>query len=269
MVLDFSHPIDESRISDSSKSETSRINSVRQLLDVEILYLLNCEPCSGYELKKQLASVFELNLSYGTLYPHLRSLKEYGLIFGNSPDATSSPGPRSAKTTYALTFSGSVALRDAVQSLTRIGLTMHFTLNKFDLRAGEAAGSKERESTLKAMQAILARRGYSTMRDVKMKGVSGVEHRFEVLATSTGKKREMIIVHVLDQRSGAAFGLDRAMKLLVVAQDVRGRVLVLAVPGLDAEVRDFFTFHGITFFDGGDWQSILAEMLLRFNRKLE
>ena len=59
------------------------------------------------------------------------------------------------------------------------------------------------------------------------------------------------------------------MKLLAVAQDVRAKVLVLAVPRLDAEVLDFCSFHGMTVFEGIDWQSIISEMLLRFNKSLE
>src|SRR5208337_4736365 len=130
--------------------------------------------------------------------------------------------------------------------------------------------SKERESALRAIQAILGRRGYSTMRDAKVIGTSGVEHHFEILAKeASDKNRGTIIVHPLDQRAGASFSLDKAMKLLVVAQDVRAKVLVLAVPRLDAEVLGFFSFHGITVLEGSDWQSILSEIMLRFNKSLE
>ena len=80
---------------------------------------------------------------------------------------------------------------------------MHFTLSNVDLSMHAPVSSKERESALKAIQAILGRRGYSTMRDGKVEGISGAEHHFEILAKGTsGENRELIMVHPLDQRTG-------------------------------------------------------------------
>jgi len=57
-------------------------NVAKQLMDVEILYLLTFSPKSGYELRKLLSSWFKINVSYGTLYPHLHALEKSGLVTG-------------------------------------------------------------------------------------------------------------------------------------------------------------------------------------------
>ncbi len=56
------------------------INSmVRALLDVFIVYTLNADPRSGYDIKKTLAKQFGVKISYGSLYPHLHSLQRSGM----------------------------------------------------------------------------------------------------------------------------------------------------------------------------------------------
>ncbi|MCL4519557.1 MAG: PadR family transcriptional regulator, partial [Thaumarchaeota archaeon] len=56
------------------RNETWSSNPIsRQLVDIEILYLLKSGSMSGYELRKRLQRSFSINVSYGTLYPHLSS----------------------------------------------------------------------------------------------------------------------------------------------------------------------------------------------------
>ena len=145
---------------------------------------------------------------------------------------------------------------------------MHFDLNKFDLKFGHPK-SNERESALVTIQAILARRGYSASRFVKVKGVSGKEHQFEILAKRTYDNKKSLVTFLVDQRQGSPFSLEQAMKLLVVSQDVGAGTLVLAVPNLSTEVLDFMNFHGMTAFEGSDWQSVISQLLLRFSNSME
>ena len=67
-------------LANTSDEDTKSIP--RQLVDIEILYLLSFGPKRGYQLRKNLYTSFRLNLSYGTLYPHLHSLDEADLISG-------------------------------------------------------------------------------------------------------------------------------------------------------------------------------------------
>jgi len=236
-------------------------------MDVEILYLLNCGPKNGYEVKKQLFQIYNLNASFGTLYPHLKSMEQAGLISGQNVSVGGSTITKTM-TVYTLTHSGSQLLRECIEWLTRIGNAMHFDLNKFDLRTPVPVKSNERESALKTVEAILSRRGYASKRDAKLKGVSGAEHYFEILSKRTFDKKCMI-VHVADQRQGTPFTLDLAMKLIVRAQDIGSEVLLLALPNLTPEVWDYLNFHGATCFEGNDWQMILSQMLLRFDKAME
>ena len=74
---------------------------VKQLVDIEILYLLTFSPKSGYELRKQLMNWFKINVSYGTLYPHLHSLEKTGFITGKWQQKFESAPLK--KCTYSLT----------------------------------------------------------------------------------------------------------------------------------------------------------------------
>ena len=242
----------------------------RQLVDVEILYLLNFGPKSGYELRKQLSRAFNIRISYGTLYPHLHALERSELISGTWSQKEESAPVK--KRVYELTQNGSSLLRQSVQNLSIIANTMQMMMNKVALLSSPHSTNSESASVLDTVQSIFSKRGYMVSRDVPSKGISGTVHPLEFLATRTGGgdsraassfsaqsgSSERVIVAL----SGAwqpLTSLDQVMKTLVVAKDIGARVVVLAVPPLGDEVSKLAKFHGVSVFEGADWRSVLAE----------
>jgi len=83
----------------------------QQLLEFAVLGLLHEGPMHGYELRKRLNAALGAfrALSYGTLYPCLRSLLERGWIAETrSPEAvrTATSGSKRARIVYELTADG-------------------------------------------------------------------------------------------------------------------------------------------------------------------
>ncbi|QSB05355.1 PadR family transcriptional regulator [Natronoglycomyces albus] len=61
------------------------------MLELAILGLLHDSPMHGYELRKRLLNLlgaFRAAISYGSLYPTLKRMRERGLIVADEPDAT-------------------------------------------------------------------------------------------------------------------------------------------------------------------------------------
>ena len=89
-----------------------------ELLSFAVLGLLHESPMHGYELRKRLNAALGAfrALSYGTLYPCLRSLLEKGWIVEAPPaTGTGSVGSRRARIVYELTAEG----KERFQALVR------------------------------------------------------------------------------------------------------------------------------------------------------
>ncbi|MFL6099290.1 MAG: helix-turn-helix transcriptional regulator [Actinomycetales bacterium] len=82
------------------------------LLDLAVLGLLHESPLHGYELRKRLNALLGSfrALSYGTLYPCLKSLVARGWIVESAAGAT--PGAGRAKVVYELTADGKEQFQD-------------------------------------------------------------------------------------------------------------------------------------------------------------
>lgn len=78
------------------------------VLELAILGLLHDSPLHGYELRKRLNALLGVlrPLSYGTLYPALKSLLDRGWIRETSPLAGASLAGKRAKIVYELTAEG-------------------------------------------------------------------------------------------------------------------------------------------------------------------
>jgi len=89
------------------------------VLELAVLGLLHDSPMHGYELRKRLNSLLGAfrALSYGTLYPALKSLTGQGLIQETAADdgTTSALAGRRARIVYELTAEG----KERFQSLIR------------------------------------------------------------------------------------------------------------------------------------------------------
>ena len=87
------------------------------MLELAILGLLLESPMHGYELRKRLNAALGVfrALSYGTLYPCLRSLLEQGWIAeaaGETAKAVPAAGSRRARIVYELTAEGKERFQD-------------------------------------------------------------------------------------------------------------------------------------------------------------
>jgi DNA-binding PadR family transcriptional regulator len=85
------------------------------VLELAILGLLIEAPVHGYELRKQLITklgAFRAAISYGSLYPTLRRLREQGFITENTPDSATAQDDipvmtsRRGRVVYAITAEG-------------------------------------------------------------------------------------------------------------------------------------------------------------------
>ena len=84
-------------------------------LELAVLGVLAENPAHGYELRKRLVSVFGLfnTISYGALYPTLKSLVERGLI-AEQDENPDSPYRKRTRIVYTLTASGKESLTQLV-----------------------------------------------------------------------------------------------------------------------------------------------------------
>jgi DNA-binding PadR family transcriptional regulator len=86
------------------------------LLEFAILGLLHDGPLHGYELRKRLTTALGIfrALSYGSLYPALRSLVDSGYIHETEEVGTGRPGSKRPRITYELTADGKEHFQDLV-----------------------------------------------------------------------------------------------------------------------------------------------------------
>jgi len=96
------------------------VRSKSSVLETAILGLLNHSPLHGYELRKRLNLMLGSfrALSYGSLYPALKSLETRGLIVGN--DSLDAPphalSGKRARIVYELTAQGKDYLHEVLSS---------------------------------------------------------------------------------------------------------------------------------------------------------
>jgi DNA-binding PadR family transcriptional regulator len=95
--------------------------TAKQLIDVEILYLLREGSQTLYALKRDLSEVFAEERSFGTIHPHLMKLEDKGLIKGVEA-RQSDGGPY--KRPYLITKKGRSALEKQVNVLTKMVLKL-------------------------------------------------------------------------------------------------------------------------------------------------
>ncbi len=93
--------------------EFQRFDGLR-ILDMQVLCLLQMQQMSGYELRKNIERTFGYEISFGTLYPHLRTLENSRLIAGKWMPRK----PR--KRMYGLTERGKEVLRTNAHNLSRL-----------------------------------------------------------------------------------------------------------------------------------------------------
>ncbi|MGI0078987.1 MAG: PadR family transcriptional regulator [Nitrososphaerales archaeon] len=264
--------ISESSIATTEKVKESVLeaaegkNVSRQLLDLEILYLLTFGAKSGYELKKSLLSSFNLNLSYGTLYPHLHSLEKGEVIRGNWEfQADNAP---LKKRVYTLTTSGSEKLARSIGTLSKIALTMQYMLMRVDLKSHASPQIEKSETALREAEEFLTSQGYSVKRNAALHGASGTEHVIDIYATrlEDSSRTDSLIIKIAGNDGG--IGMEDLFKLCIVSYDLRAsRVVLLAIPSAQEEASKLAEFFHISIYEGKTFEQSVANMCSHFDKK--
>ena len=230
----------------------------RQLVDLEILYLLNFGQKSGYELKKSLLNAFHLNISYGTLYPHLHSLEKAEMVTGawkyqdeNAP---------LKKRMYSLTTRGAERLGNSIGSLSKIAIIMQFMLTRLDLNLKHSAVHEPREDELAHAAEIFSNLGYSVKTSLQLRGYSGVEHSIDLYASKECQgTSESIILKIAS--SDAGITIEKLFKIYVTSYDLRAmKAIVLSVPPAEEEVLRLAQLYGVCVYSGKNVPEAIQEM---------
>jgi DNA-binding PadR family transcriptional regulator len=251
---------------ESTLEEVEAKNVARQLLDLEILYLLTFGAKSGYELKKNLLSSFNLNLSYGTLYPHLHSLEKEELIHGNWEFQEENAPLK--KRVYTLTTAGSEKLARSMGSLSKIALTMQYMFMRMDLKSRESASLQKSESAIREAEEYLTSQGYSVKRNSVIRGSSGLEHIIDLYATrlEDSSRTEVLALKIVSNDHGIS--VEDLFKLCVMSYDIRAsRSLMLAVPSVHEEVSKLAEFFHISIYEGKTLEQAVSNMCSHFGKK--
>ncbi len=240
----------------------------RQLVDLEILYLLNFGPKSGYQLKKNLSKSFHLDLSYGTLYPHLHSLDKAELISGTWKYQSENAPLR--KRMYSLTQKGIAKLSKSIGTLSKIALTMQFMLARLDLNPKSESspeGKAKLESAMKKAQEFLDSRGYSIKKSASLRGQSGLEHHVDLLASKSSRdgRTEDLLIKFANSNSGIS--LEDLFKVYVMSYDLQAtRALVLSGPSVQEEVARLADCYAIAIYSGKDLEEAVGKMTAEFSK---
>jgi DNA-binding PadR family transcriptional regulator len=108
---------EHAKISSSGSSDR-----MPDILRLEMLSLLHMKPLTGYELRKNIKSSFNHEISFGTLYPNLASLERLGLIQGRWVSLGENQLRR--KRIFTLTDSGIGHLTENLEKLHKLTESM-------------------------------------------------------------------------------------------------------------------------------------------------
>jgi DNA-binding PadR family transcriptional regulator len=238
-------------------------NVAKQLVDVEILYLLTFSPKSGYELRKHLASWFKINISYGTLYPHLHALEKSGLVTGEWQQKFDEAPLK--KRLYSLTPLGQATLRGNIESLSKISLSMQFKIARVNPTPQPIPTvSEEQGRALNLVEGFLSHRGYAVRKLTLVKGFSSQEYPLDLFANRPELKFSSIILR-LAGRNG--FSIDDILKMSVVSFELDAAKSILLVPSssVSEEARKLAQFCHVSIYTGQDAESEAASLISSYD----
>ena len=228
---------------------------VKQLVDIEILYLLTFSPKSGYELRKQLLNWFKINVSYGTLYPHLHSLEKTGFVIGKWQQKFEAAPLK--KRTYTLTQAGNEVLRGSVESLTKITLTMQFMMTHVNMHA-QIPSATENKSALVLVESFFVERDYEVKKSSIISGFSGVEYPVDLLASIPGSNSSNVMLRIVDKNP---LTIDDILKTHVMSFDLEAKhSIILSASAVSEEISKLADFYHISIYSGGDLESAASKM---------
>jgi DNA-binding PadR family transcriptional regulator len=163
-------------------------------LELAILGVLAQTPQHGYELRKRLISVLGLfsTISYGALYPTLKSLVERGMLIEQDEIGTGKY-PKRARITYAL---------------TDVGLT-HFNT----LVADSGPGAWD-DDTFAVRMSLFGHIEVNTRIHILQGRRSRVEDRLATLQSNLSKGRERLDSYTLELQQHGLDALEREVRWL-------------------------------------------------------
>ena len=163
-------------------------------LELAILGVLAQTPQHGYELRKRLISVLGLfsTISYGALYPALKSLVERGLLVEQDEVGTGKY-PKRARITYALTDAG------------------HAYFNELVADSGPGAWD---DDTFAVRMSLFGQTEVNTRIHILQGRRSRVEERLANLQTNLSKGRERLDSYTLELQQHGLDALEREVRWL-------------------------------------------------------
>jgi DNA-binding PadR family transcriptional regulator len=225
----------------------------RELVDLEILYFLSLGPKSGYELKKNLMRTFSLNLSYGTLYPHLHALEKEDLIAGSWKVQDENQPLR--KRVYGLTPQGTERLGRSITTLSKIALTIQFNTSKVNLNP-KTPGEIERTAKItETAKELFTVQGYTAVIGAKLKGASGIEHTTDVAATN-GAGKDRVLIKISTENTIADI-----LRTSVMSSDLKAtETMIIATGEITEEAIRLAKSCGITLYSCRDEAEVAANL---------
>jgi DNA-binding PadR family transcriptional regulator len=163
-------------------------------LELAILGVLAQTPQHGYELRKRLISVLGLfsTISYGALYPALKSLVERGLLVEQDEVGTGKY-PKRARITYALTDAG---------------------LAHFNAIVADSGPGAWDDDTFAVRMSLFGQTEVNTRIHILQGRRSRVEERLETLQTNLSKGRERLDSYTLELQQHGLDALEREVRWL-------------------------------------------------------
>ena len=95
---------------------------LKEIVDIQLLYMLAESPSSGYDLNKKMLKEFGFKISFGTLYPKLAYFEKSGILTSSwQRNAADSHNPVSKrKKIYKMTEYGEAVLKQRLSELARM-----------------------------------------------------------------------------------------------------------------------------------------------------
>jgi PadR family transcriptional regulator, regulatory protein PadR len=233
-------------------------SAAKQLVDIEILYLLTFSPKSGYELRKKLLSWFKINISYGTLYPHLHALEKMGLIAGTWQQKFDEAPLK--KRMYSLTPMGHKILNSNIESLSKISLTMQFRVTQVNwVSRPDGTVSQDQRKALDHVEGFLTRRGYIVRKLALVKGISGQEYPLEILANKQDIKLSNI---VLKFSAHPEVSIEDVLKMNMISFEFEAQrsIILSSVVRIPEDVKRLAASCHVLIFGGQDIENAASNL---------
>jgi len=252
---------EEARLATQSAGEGT--SAAKQLVDIEILYLLTFSPKSGYELRKKLLSWFKINISYGTLYPHLHSLEKSGLIVGTWQQKFDEAPLK--KRMYSLTPLGQKILRNNVENLSKIALTMQFRVTQVNWASRlDYTISEEQQKALDFIEGFLSRRGYTVRKLALVKGISGQEYPVDIFANKPDIKLSNVVLRFPDRED---VSMEDILKMNMISFELEAQrsIILSQIARIPEDTKRLAASCRVSICGGQDIESAATNLCSSFD----